>query len=332
MSMQVNNPNHVDANQLIEQLAAALGKMGVTGSSDSGDSIPSITISFDINELPTLSAPAGPLSLDTLMSAIGNETRRQACRDGVNSLELKGEQQAEINQKELEELKEQIEKMAKKGIADMFLKVFQVIGMVIGAIASAASLVTGIATGNPLLIAAGVAGIVMTANSAVSMATDGEHGIAGWVSKGLESLGVDAETAQWIGMGVEIVLNVAVIALNIGGAVSAGSKAVDATSKILQVMAKGTTVANMIGGVNMMATGATTIASSAYGYQIAQSQADVKELEAILERLRMAMEMERDMIENEMERANQLLEAVDAIVDACNKTQGTVLTMSPAMA
>ena len=81
-----------------------------------------------------------------------------------------------------------------------------------------------------------------------------------------------------------------------------------------------------------MAKGATTIASGAYSYQVAQSQADVKELEAILERIRMAIEMEQDMVQNEMDRANELLEAVDAIVDACNQTQSTVLTACPAMA
>ena len=54
--------------------------------------------------LPVLPAPAGPLSLDTLLSAIGDDVRRQTCRDGVASIEMKGERQAEINQKELEEI------------------------------------------------------------------------------------------------------------------------------------------------------------------------------------------------------------------------------------
>ena len=64
--------------------------------------------------LPTLPAPAGPLSLDTLLSSIGDEVRRQTCRDGVASIEIKGEQQAEINKKELEELAKQLQHKIKK--------------------------------------------------------------------------------------------------------------------------------------------------------------------------------------------------------------------------
>ena len=333
MSMNVNTSTPVSQNELIAQLASEfskiLGKSGQTGSS--GD-IPSVSAAFELDDLPVLSAPAGPLSLDTLLSAIGYETRQQACRDGVASLELKGEQQAEINQKELDELKEQLEKMAKKGVADGFLKIFSIIGMVVGAIASAASVAIGVATGNPLLVAAGVAGLVMTVDSALSMATDGKYCIAGGISAACEACGMDKEAAQWVGMGVSMALSLATVILNIGGAAKAVSVTADAANKVIQVLSKTTLITNLVSGANSVAKGATSIASGVYGYQVAQSQAEVKELEAILERIRMAMEMEQDMIQNEMERANELLQAVDAIVDACNKTQGTVLTMSPTMA
>ena len=333
MSMQVNSQNQTTQAELVQQAVAeflkGLGK--VTGQGGE-DAIPGVSISFDIDELPSLPAPAGPLSLDTLLSAIGDETRRQACRDGVASLELKGEQQAEVNQKELDELKEQLEKMAKKGLADTFLKIFSVIGMVVGAIASAASIAIGAATGNPLLVAAGIAGIAMTVDSALSMATDGKYCIAGLVSTTCEACGMDKESAQWVGMGVTMALNLATITLNIGGAVKAVSVTADAANKVMQILSKTTLITNLVSGANSVAAGATSIASGVYGYQISMSQAEVKELEAILERIRMAIEMEQEMVQNEMERANALLEAVDAIVDACNKTQGTVLSMSPTMA
>ncbi|WP_458400607.1 hypothetical protein [Mailhella sp.] len=331
--MQVNSQNQTTQAELVQQAVAeflkGLGK--VTGQGGE-DGIPGVSISFDIDELPSLPAPAGPLSLDTLLNAIGDETRRQACRDGVASLELKGEQQAEVNQKELDELKEQLEKMAKKGLADTFLKIFSVIGMVVGAIASAASIAIGAATGNPLLVAAGIAGIAMTVDSALSMATDGKYCIAGLVSTTCEACGMDKESAQWVGMGVTMALNLATIALNIGGAVKAVSVTADAANKVMQILSKTTLITNIVSGANSVASGATSIASGVYSYQISMSQAEVKELEAILERIRMAIEMEQEMVQNEMERANALLEAVDAIVDACNKTQGTVLAMSPTMA
>ena len=100
----------------------------------------------------------------------------------------------------------------------------------------------------------------------------------------------------------------------------------------MQVLAKASLITNIANGANSMAKGSTPVASGVYSYPVAHSRADVKELEAILERIRMSIEMEQNLVQNEMDRANELLQAVDAIVDACNKTQTTVLTASPAMA
>jgi hypothetical protein len=331
-SINVNNQTQTSQTEFIQQVSGDTSKATGANNTASSSSIPTISESFDIDALPHLAAPAGPLSLDTLITAIGNETRQQACRAGVNSIEIKGEQQAEINQKELDELKKQLEAMDKKGVCDGFLKAFSIIGMVVGAIASAASIVVGVATGNPLLVAAGVIGITMTVDSALSMATDGKVCISGGISAACKACGMDEKTADIVGTVVSLAITLASVALNIGGAVAAGKATVDASAKIIQVLAKTSTITNIVAGANSMAKGATTIASGAYSYQVAQSQADVKELEAILERIRMAIEMEQDMVQNEMDRANELLEAVDAIVDACNKTQATVLTASPAMA
>ena len=332
MGMQVNNQTQTPQAEQLLQVANDLLTLVSKACTGSPSGVPSVSGSYDIAELPTLPAPAGPLSLDTLLTAIGNETRKQACRDGVNSIELKGEQQAEINQKELDELKKQLESLAKKSVADGFLKAFSIIGAIIGAVASVASIAVGAATGNGLLIAAGIAGIAMTVDSALSAATDGKICIAGAVSSLCEACGMDKETAQWVGQAVSLLITLATIALNIGGAVAAGNATAGAMSKVIDVLAKTTLISNIASGANSMAMGATSIASGVYSYQVAQSQAEVKDLEAILERIRMSIEMEQDMVESEMERANALLAAVDQIVDACNKTQSTILTACPATA
>ena len=318
----------------VEQLNELFKSLGITVGSDGSISLPGVGEgeTLDLESLPTLPAPAGPLSLDTLLSSIGDEVRRQTCRDGVASLELKGEQQAEINAKELEEIAKQLEKMKSKGIADAFLKAFQVIGMVFGAIASAASIAVGVATGNPLLVAAGVAGMVMTVDSALGMATGGKVCIAGGIAAACEAAGMEPEKAQWVGMGISLALNIATIALNIGGAARMGAVTADAANKVITVLSKTTLITSVLNGVNSMGQGAATIASASYAYQAAQSQARVKDLEAILERIRTSIEMDRDMVEAEMQRANDLLASVKDIVDSCNATQTSMLTMSPAMA
>ncbi len=47
-------------------------------------------------DLPVLPAPTGRLSLETLLDAIGFENRRIACKNGVENLEAKAEEQKEI--------------------------------------------------------------------------------------------------------------------------------------------------------------------------------------------------------------------------------------------
>lgn len=334
MSIQVTEQNTpLEQSEVIEQMNSMLGitQTTTTKTEESSDN-PPVSDSSETDELPHLSAPAGPLSLDTLLTAIGYETRKQTCQEGVNSLEIKAEQQAETNQKELNELKEQLESMQKKDVCDGFLKAFSIIGTIVGAIASAASLVVGIATANPLLIAGGVAGLVMTIDSGLSTATNGEYCIASGVSALCQACGMDQETADKVGNAVSMALTLASIALCIGGAAAASKVTVDATSKIISVLAKTSTISNIVNGVNSAAKGATTIASGVYSYQISESQANVKDLEAILERLRMSIEMEEKMVESELERANELLEAVDDIVKDCNETLGTVLGANPAMA
>ena len=287
--------------------------------------------------LPDLPISSSSLSLDTLMNAIGDDVRRQACRDGVASLELKGEQQAEINEKELQELVDRLEEMRKKSVANAFLKAFQIIGAIVGAIASAASIVAGALTGNPLLVAAGVVGMAMTIDSVFSLASDGKYSIAAGFTELGKKMGMSDEAAQWFGFGVNMAIMVASIGVSFGAgfASSAGSIA-NISSQTVQKAAQITSIAskaaNIASGVTSIGTGAATIAGAVFSYNSSQSQADSKELEAILERLREAIKMDRDLVESEMERANALMSKVREIVGESEDTQAAILGAAPAMA
>ena len=287
--------------------------------------------------LPDLPISSSSLSLDTLLNAIGDDVRRQACRDGVASLELKGEQQAEINEKELQEIAARLEEMKKKSVINGFLKAFQIIGAIVGAIASAASIVAGALTGNPLLIAAGVVGMAMTIDSVVSLASDGKYSIAAGFTELGKKMGMSDEAAQWFGFGVNMAIMVASIAVSFGaGFATSANSIANASSQTVQKLSQITSMAskatNIASGVTNIGTGATTIAGAVVDYKIAQSQADSKELEAILERLRQAIEMDKDLVEAEMERANDLMGKVREIVEDCVSTQGAILGAAPTMA
>ena len=287
--------------------------------------------------LPTLPGPMGALSLDTLLSAIGDEVRRQACKDGVDSLEAKAAQQKEVNEKELEEIAKRLEDMKKKSVLDGFLKAFQIIGVIVGAVASVASIVAGILTANPLLVVAGVMGAIATVDGVVSLASDGKYSIAAGFTELGKAMGMDDETAQWFGFGVNMALTVVSIAVSFGAGIasSAGSIASSSSQAVqtaTKVMTTASQVTNIASGINSIGTGATTIASAVVDYNISQSQANSKELEAILERIRMSIEMDRDLVEAEMERANELMSEVKEIVDGCNDTQTAMLSINPSMA
>lgn len=290
------------------------------------------TPSGKTSDLPKLAPPtAGGLSLETLAQMISNETRAQATKDGVASIEAKGEERAEANQKKLEEIMDRLDSMKSKGILDIFKEIFSWVGMIVGAIASVATIVAGAVTGNPLLIAGGAIMLTMSVNSMVSKATDGQVSISAGISAALQAMGVDETVANYIGMGTELAITIVGIGLTLGGSsASAASAAKSTLSKAADLSLK---AANITNSVVQMGAGATDIAGAVYDYKISTSYADTKELEAILERIRQAQDIELDFLKGVMERAEKLVEDVNGIVEDCTESRTAILTnIAPAMA
>ena len=72
MSIDLIRNDQTQNDALISQVTAeAIIGSGKDGSTRGASSMPAADGKFDVSDLPTLSAPAGPLSLDTLISAIG---------------------------------------------------------------------------------------------------------------------------------------------------------------------------------------------------------------------------------------------------------------------
>lgn len=320
-------PGGMEVNNL--QAAIRKAMKGIT-LPDVSDAPPTST--GKTSDLPTLAPPtAGGLSLETLAQMISNEARAQATKDGVASIEAKGEERAEANQKKIEETMERLDSMKSKGVLDVFKEIFSWVGMIVGTIASVATLAAGIATGNPLLIAGGAIMLTMSVNSIVSKATDGEVSISAGVSAAFQAMGVSEEASNYIGMATELGLTIVGIGLTLGASFgSAASAAQSALSKTADISLK---VANIASGVVQVGTGATDIAGAVYDYKIANSYADTKELEAILERIKQAQDIELDFLKGIMERAEKLVEDVNSLVENCNETQAAILTnIAPTMA
>ena len=292
--------------------------------------------------LPILSAPkVGGLSLEVLVEAMGMEVRATATKTGMETLKVKGQERDEANAKKLEEIKENLERMRSKGILDGFLKAFQIIGIILSAVASVATIAIGAATGNPLLIAAGVILAAMTVNSILSVATDGKVSIAAGVGAIAKACGASDEVAMWLGFGVEIGISLVGCVLSLGaGFSSAGALAAEGAAKAGAVAGKVVQIAGMTSKVATIASAANSIGMGAaqgvdayYSYKITMSLADQKELAAILERIQQAISMEQDFLESIIERANKLAGDVGEIVKNNAEAQTAVLTGSaPSMA
>ena len=203
----------VEVNNLQEAIKKALQEITLP---DLPSSSPNASSSS--SDLPRLAPPtAGGLSLETLAQMISNETRTQATKDGVASIDAKGKERAEINEKKLEEIMDRLDSMKSKGILDVFKKIFSWVGVIVGAIASVATIVAGAATGNPLLIAGGAVMLTMSINSAVSMATDGKVSISAGIAAGLKACGVPEDIAGYVGMACELAITIVGIGLTMGG-------------------------------------------------------------------------------------------------------------------
>ena len=115
-----------------------------------------------------------------------------------------------------------------------------------------------------------------------------------------------------------------------GSSASALSSARQTLSKVAEMTLK---VTNIASSVVQMGSGATNIAGSVYDYKISTSYADTKELEAILERIQQAQDMELDFLKGVMERAEKMLEDVNNIIEGCTESQTAILTnVAPTMA
>jgi hypothetical protein len=259
-------------------------------------------------------------------------------KTGLEALEAKKVEIKDLNDKKMEEIQKQLENLASKEKMSPFLKAFKWIGLVLGAVASVAGIVAGVATGNPLLIAGGVIGLTMTVNSIVSEATDGKVSISAGVAAVAKGMGASEEVAKWIGFGFEMGLSLVGAALSLAGGISAlGAAAATAVPKVAaetvsKIAVTATTVASVAGGAVKMAEGGMGIASAVYDSKIAQAKAELKDLEALVLRIQEAQETERNFLEAVMERTRELYDSVMDIVENNIQAQSAVLTGSPSMA
>lgn len=356
----------------IRQLTEKVRAEGGTAVPGTGESVRELFSRLGLDSLlPELPAPSASLSaggglsmaglsLETLLDAVGFEQRRAETKAGTASLKAHAQERAEANAEKLKNVQEQLEKSKSRGFLDGLLKAFKYIGMALAAIGAVALM----ATGGGAAIAVGVISMVLLASSITEEATGGKVGFspAFITGKIMEAAGASETAIMWTKFAVDLATS---IALAVGGGLASagkiGSSAAKATadatstavettaetaSKAADAVAKAATtaeklrkaaaitsrVATALGGANTIAQSATSIASAVNEKDISFLQAQQKRLEAILEKIAMANELDIEHIKQMMQRSEQTLQTVSDIVQECAQTNTAVLAGNPAMA
>ena len=101
---------------------------------------------------------------------------------------------------------------------------------------------------------------------------------------------------------------------------------------IKQVASVTARVATIAGGVNTIAQSGTAIASAVNEKEVSFLQAQQKRLQAILEKIAMANDLDVEHIKEMMQRSEQTLQTVSDIVQEGAQANAALLSGNPAMA
>lgn len=217
-----------------------------------------------------------------------------------------------------EKIKEAIDKRENASIFDKIKMAFQALGAILAIALGAVLIATGVgAAAGALMIAAGVVGLIMVVDAAVTMATG--NGIMGNIAK---AFGADAETAAAWDMGFQITMAVIGIALAVAslavGNFGAVTQGIALAMKVASLAQAGLDVASAAADVT---SGVMKFEASQLNAEAQENQADALELDALMQMLDDVIDQALSMLMASADRFNGML---DDIVDAMNDRGNTL--------
>ena len=280
--------------------------------------------------LPELDAPKASFSGSAIMNmsqeameAIMNMAEREMALDsGKTAIKARAERRKTVNEQRVNDLKEQVEKAEKSSFWDKLVGVFKAIGSIVGIIVGAVAMVAAVSTGNVVMgIGAGLL-LLSSLDSAASAISGGKVSIAA----GIASIDKDSAVAKWIGLGISL-------AIGITGAIMTGVGAAQASASLANSLSL---TASKVGseecGFTQVVSGAGGIVSAVYKNDYENLNADIKKLQAILQRLKAADDSDTEQIKKILEKAQSVADGVKKMVDDCNETMHNLVAASPSMA
>lgn len=171
--------------------------------------------------LPTLAVPTGPLDLEVLMDSLGFESRRNACRQGLDSIAANASIQKQENDNAIAQMKENLAKLEEAKKLQELMKILGIVALVVAAVVTVATL----GTAGPVMAAISIALLALTI---VSYATDGKVSIAAGFAKLGEACSMSPEDSKLFGFIMEIVIIIATLGVGIGSSLGKGAAAAGA--------------------------------------------------------------------------------------------------------
>ena len=328
---QISSLNNTQASQIsqIDSLLEAI----TAKAKESCKSLPDIQLLNSLTKdsgLPELDAPKASFSGSAIMNmsqeameAIMNMAEREMALDsGKTAIKARAERRKTVNEQRVNDLKEQVEKAEKSSFWDKLVGVFKAIGSIVGIIVGAVAMVAAVSTGNVVMgIGAGLL-LLSSLDSAASAISGGKVSIAA----GIASIDKDSAVAKWIGLGISL-------AIGITGAIMTGVGAAQASASLANSLSlTASKVGSAASGFTQVVSGAGGIVSAVYKNDYENLNADIKKLQAILQRLKAADDSDTEQIKKILEKAQSVADGVKKMVDDCNETMHNLVAASPSMA
>ncbi len=328
---QISSLNNTQGSQ-ISQIDSLLETI-TAKAKESCKSLPDIQLLNSLTKdsgLPELDAPKASFSGSAIMNmsqeameAIMNMAEREMALDsGKTAIKARAERRKTVNEQRVNELKEQVEKAEKSSFWDKLVGVFKAIGSIVGIIVGAVAMVAAVSTGNVVMgIGAGLL-LLSSLDSAASAISGGKVSIAA----GIASIDKDSAVAKWIGLGISL-------AIGITGAIMTGVGAAQASASLANSLSlTASKVGSAASGFTQVVSGAGGIVSAVYKNDYENLNADIKKLQAILQRLKAADDSDTEQIKKILEKAQSVADGVKKMVDDCNETMHNLVAASPSMA
>ena len=328
---QISSLNNTQGSQ-ISQIDSLLETI-TAKAKESCKSLPDIQLLNSLTKdsgLPELDAPKASFSGSAIMNmsqeameAIMNMAEREMALDsGKTAIKARAERRKTVNEQRVNDLKEQVEKAEKSSFWDKLVGVFKAIGSIVGIIVGAVAMVAAVSTGNVVMgMGAGLL-LLSSLDSAASAISGGKVSIAA----GIASIDKDSAVAKWIGLGISL-------AIGITGAIMTGVGAAQASASLANSLSlTASKVGSAASGFTQVVSGAGGIVSAVYKNDYENLNADIKKLQAILQRLKAADDSDTEQIKKILEKAQSVADGVKKMVDDCNETMHNLVAASPSMA